>query len=260
VVQDIFLTETARLADVVLPAAAFAEKRGTFTNTERRVQMVRPAVKPPGEAKADWLILQELASRLGMKWHYETPEDIFEEIALLTPSYAGISYRRLEEEGGLQWPCPDSGHPGTPYLHEGKFSRGKGLFTPVEYRPPAEQPDEQYPLLLTTGRNLFHYHTGTMTRRSNGINAFKPEETVQISPDDASRLGIDEGDLVEIASRRGNLKARAAVTEQVPAGMIFMTFHFHETPANLLTNNAVDPVAKIPEFKVCAVKVEKISP
>ena len=257
VVQDIFLTETAALADVVLPAAAFAEKQGTFTNIERRVQMVRPAVKPPGEAKADWLILTELASRLGMKWRYETPEDIFKEIAALTPSYAGIGYRRLEEEGGLQWPCPDSGHPGTPFLHQDKFSRGKGLFTPVEYRPSAEEPDEQYPLLLTTGRNLFHYHTGTMTRRSDGINAFKPEETVQINPDDADRLAIGEGDMVKITSRRGDLKARATITDRVPPGVIFMTFHFHEAAANLLTNSAVDPVAKIPEFKVCAVKVEK---
>jgi formate dehydrogenase alpha subunit len=260
VVQDIFLTETAALADVVLPAAAFAEKQGTFTNTERRVQMVRQAVNPPGEAKPDWLILQELAYKLGIEWHYETPEDIFQEIALLTPSYAGISYQRLEEEGGLQWPCTDGEHPGTPYLHQGKFSRGKGLFTPVEYRPPAEEPDEEYPLVLTTGRNLFHYHTGTMTRRSNGINAFKPEEMVQISIDDAARLGINEGDMVEITSRRGHVKARAAVTEKVPPGIIFMTFHFHEAAANLLTNNEVDPVAKIPELKVCAVKVEKTEP
>ncbi len=258
VVQDIFMTETAAFADVVLPAAAFAEKQGTFTNTERRVQLVRQAVTPPGKTKPDWLILQELASKLNIKWSYENPEEIFREIARLTPSYAGISYGRLEKEGGLQWPCPSDDHPGTPYLHKEKFSRGKGLFTPVEYRPSAEEPDEQYPLILTTGRSLFHYHTGTMTRRSAGIDAFRPEEMVQISKDDAARMGISEGDMVEVASRRGKLKAKATVTEQVPAGVVFMTFHFHEAAANLLTINEVDPVSKIPEFKVCAVKVEKI--
>ena len=258
VVQDIFLTETAFYADVVLPAAAFAEKQGTFTNTERRVQMVRQAVTPPGKAKPDWFILQELAAKLNLNWSFDTPEKIFREIASVTPDYAGITYERLEKEGGLQWPCPTEKHPGTSYLHKGKFSRGKGLFTPVEYRPSAEEPDEQYPLILTTGRTLFHYHTGTMTRRSDSIDVHKPEEMVQISIDDAARLGINEGDMVGVTSRRGHVTARATVTEQVPAGVVFMTFHFHEAAANLLTINEVDPVAKIPEFKVCAVKVEKI--
>jgi len=259
VVQDIFLTETAAMADVVLPVASFAEKQGTFTNTERRVQLVRQAVNAPGEAKADWIILQELATKLGLNWHYETPEDIFNEIAMLTPSYAGISYRRLEEEGGLQWPCPQKDHAGTPYLHKEKFSRGKGLFTPVEYRPSEEEPDEQYPFLLTTGRNLFHYHTGTMTRRSRGLATLSPEERLQLNPADAERLGIREGDLVKVTSRRGEVKARATVTDRISAGIVFMTFHFHESAVNLLTNNAVDPVSKTPELKVCAVKLEKIA-
>lgn len=259
VVQDIFLTETAAYADVVLPAAAFAEKQGTFTNTERRVQMVRQAVNPPGEAKPDWLILCELARRLGLDWHYATSGDIFIEIARLTPSYAGISYQRLEEEGGLQWPCPDAGHPGTPYLHQNKFVRGKGLFTPVEYQPPAEEPDEDYPLLLTTGRSLYHYHTGTMTRRTGGIAPFRPEEMAQVSKEDAANMGIEDGDLVKISSRRGYVQVRIKVTELVPQGVVFMTFHFHESAVNLLTSSAVDPVAKIPEFKVCAVKMEKLA-
>lgn len=260
VVQDIFLTETAALADVVLPAAAFAEKWGTFTNTERRVQLVRQAVNPPGEARADWVILHELASRLGLKWNYGGPEEIFQEITRLTPSYAGISYKRLEEEGGLQWPCPEAGHPGTPYLHVKQFSSGKGYFTPVEYQPPAEEPDAEYPLLLTTGRNLFHYHTGTMTRRSSAIGLFKPEEMAQISKEDAKKLGVGDGDLVKISSRRGEVKVKVQVTEIVPPGVVFMTFHFHEAAVNLLTNNKVDPVAKIPEYKVCAVKLEKAVP
>lgn len=258
VVQDIFLTETAAKADVVLPAAAFAEKVGTFSNTERRVQMVRKAVNAPGEAKADWLILQELANKLGMEWHYEGPDHIFQEIAQLTPAYAGISYQRLEQEGGLQWPCPSADHPGTLYLHEGQFSRGKGLFTPVEYLPPAEETDQEYPLVLTTGRNLYHYHTGSMTRQSKPLNAFKPEEFAQISREDADRLGIKNGDLVKVSSRRGEVEVKADVTEVVPTGVIFMTFHYHEVPVNVLTNNQVDPIAKIPELKVCAVKLEKV--
>ncbi len=260
VVQDIFLTETAARADVVLPAAAFAEKKGTFTNTERRVQLVRQAVNPPGDAWADWVILQELASRIGLKWNYRGPEEIFREIARLTPSYAGISYERLEKEGGLQWPCPDAGHPGTPYLHANQFSRGKGRFTPVEYQPPAEEPDEEYPLLLTTGRSLFHYHTGTMTRRSGAIDSFKPEELAQISREDAQKFGIGDGDLVKVTSRRGDVKVRVQVTEIVPPGVVFMTFHFHEAAVNRLTSNKVDPIAKIPEYKVCAVKLEKVAP
>ncbi len=258
VVQDIFLTETAAKADVVLPAAAFAEKEGTFVNTERRVQMLGRAVDPPGEAKADWLILQELAGKLGISWNYSSAEDIFEEIASLTPSYAGISYRRLQEEGGLQWPCPAPDHPGTKFLHQGQFVKGKGLFTPVEYADPAEKADGEYPLLLTTGRNLYHYHTGSMTRRSEAIAEFKDEERIQVSVEDAEKMGIKDGDTVKVSSRRGELQVKAQVTEIVPPGVVFMTFHYSEAAVNLLTNNALDPVAKIPELKVCAVKVEKV--
>lgn len=259
VVQDIFLTETARYADVVLPAAAFAEKSGTFTNSERRVQLVRQAIRPPGEARPDWVILQDLALELGLNWNYRGPEDIFREIASLTPSYAGISYHRLEREGGLQWPCPHPEHPGTPYLHGGGFVRGKGLFTPVEYVPPAEQPDEEYPFVLTTGRDLYHYHTGSMTRRSPGIALFRTEERVQVNRTDAEKLGIKDGDMIRVASRRGEVKARAHVTDIVPPGVVFMTFHYHEAAVNLLTSHAVDPIAKIPELKVSAVKVEKLA-
>jgi len=259
VVQDIFLSETAARADVVLPAAAFAEKSGTFTNTERRVQLVRQAVKAPGEAKADWVILQKLAQKIGLNWHYEDSADIFREIAQLTPSYTGINYERMEQEGGLQWPCPSPDHPGTSYLHKGGFARGKGLFVPVEHQPSAEEPDQDYPLVLTTGRNRYHYHTGSMTRESKPLSAFKDEEWVQISKADAVKLDIESGDLVMVSSRRGQVKVRADVTEVVPSGVIFMTFHYREAPANILTNDKLDPIAKTPELKVCAVKVEKIA-
>ena len=256
VVQDIFMTETAAYADVILPAASYAEKLGTYTNTERRVQLSYAAVPPPGDARPDWAIIADLANRLGFAWRYDGPEDIFAEMASLTPSYAGISYGRLAVKG-LQWPCPTADHPGTPYLHKGKFSRGLGLFNPVEYRPPAEEPDAEYPLILTTGRHAFHYHTGTMTRRSYGLEKHRPEELVQINPEDAARLELSEGDRVEVSSRRGKVMARVTLTEKVAPGTIFMTFHYREAAANLLTNDALDPVSCIPELKVCAVKVRK---
>jgi formate dehydrogenase major subunit/formate dehydrogenase alpha subunit len=269
VVQDIFLTETAKLADVVLPAASFAEKTGTFTNTERRVQMIRPAVEPPGEARPDWQIVAELARRtlkaLGKApagpqaaWDYSSPAQITEEIAALTPAYGGIRHSRLEH-GSLQWPCPTPDHAGTPILHVGKFSRGLGKFNVVEHAPPAETPDKKYPLILTTGRRLAHYHTGTMTRRVEGLNKLAPEERVEINVVDAKKLGVADGDWVLVESRRGKVKARAAVGERCKPGVVFMTFHFAEALANVLTNPALDPVAKIPELKVCAVRVEKAS-
>ncbi len=257
VVQDIFLTETASRADVVLPAAAFAEKDGTFVNTERRVQRVRKAVEPPGSAKPDWVILKELAAELELDWNYDTAEDVFNEIAEVTPSYAGISYQRLDKEGGLQWPCPTPDHPGTQFLHKGQFTKGKGSFMPVEYRPSAESVDEEYPLLLTTGRDLYHYHTGTMTRRSISISEYRKEELVQLNGDDAAKLGIEDGDLVTISSRRGSIKARVKITDIVPSGVVFMTFHFGEAAVNVLTGHALDPVSKTPELKVTAVRVEK---
>lgn len=259
VCQDIFLNETGRCADVVLPAASFAEKSGTFTNTERRVQMIRPVLEPPGSARTDWSIILDLANRLGAGWCYDSPADIFAEMAALTPQYAGMSHARLEL-GGLQWPCPAVDHPGTPVLHTGKFTRGRGLFVPLDFRPPAELPDEEYPFLLSTGRILFHWHGGTMSRRSPGLDAIAPEAEAEIHPDDAKRLEIDDGDMVRIYSRRGSVVAAAHVTPRSAPGMVFMTFHYAEAAVNLLTIDAVDPTAKIPEYKVCAVNIEKFAP
>jgi formate dehydrogenase alpha subunit len=247
VVQDIFPTETAVMADVILPAAAFAEKDGTFTNTERRVQRVRKAVEPPGEAKADWEIITLLANKMGYRFGYKNPEQIMEEIASLTPIYGGIHYDRLEEYG-LQWPCTDRHHAGTPILHQGKFIRGLGKFHAVEYKPPAESVSPGFPLILTTGRVLEHYHTGSMSRRADVLNKLRTKGTVDIHPDDALKLGIVEGDMVAIASERGK------ITDETAPGLAFMAFHWSEAPVNVVTNPALDPSAKIPEFKVSAVK------
>jgi formate dehydrogenase alpha subunit len=259
VVQDIFLSETAALADVVLPATSGLEKDGTFTNTERRVQRIRKAVEPAGESMPDWMILDALAAGMGWEkqFSYADPGQIMDEAARLAPSYGGISYDRLEGDG-LQWPCPSREHPGTQFLHKGQFTRGKGKFNVVDYRPSMELPDEEYPFILTTGRVLCQYHTGTMTRKVGDLNILRGEELVEISPQDAITLGIEDGELIEVSSRRGRVRAKARTTEKSPAGVVFMTFHFSETPTNVLTNPALDPVAKIPEFKVCAVKVSKI--
>jgi len=258
VVQDIFLSETAKFAHVVLPAASFAEKDGTFTNTERRVQRVRKAIEPIGDSKPDWWIVCQVAKKLEAKgFDYSYPSDIMEEIRNLTPSYGGISYQRLEN-GALQWPCPLDDHPGTPILHRDIFVRGKGRFIPLKYIPPGEAPDEGYPLILTTGRSLYHFHTGTMTRKVAGLNIIEPEGMVEISPQDASKLDIAQGDKVKISSRRGEVIAKAKVTEVLPPGLVFMAFHFAESAANILTNPKLDPVSKIPELKVSAVKVEKL--
>ncbi len=260
VVSELFLTETAQLADVVLPAASFAEKDGTFTNTERRVQRVRKAVEPPGEARADWQAIRSLAMRLGAKagWDYASPAQIIDEIASLTASYAGISFARIETKG-LQWPVPSKDHPGTPILHTEKFTRGKGLFSPVEHQEPAEVPDAHYPFTLTTGRILQHYHTGSMTHRVPGLEQLAPEERVEVNPDDAARLGLADGDSIRVTSRRGKVESRVWVTDRVGRGLVFMTFHYANALGNVLTNSAVDPVAKIPELKVCAVQVEKLT-
>lgn len=258
VCQDIFLNETAQGADVVLPAASFAEKWGTFTNTERRVQLIRPALEPPGQARADWSIILDLANRLGADWLYTHPFEIFDEMRALTPQYAGMSYDRLEK-GGIQWPCPTVDHPGTPVLHTGKFTRGRGLFVALDYRPPAELPDDEYPFLLSTGRILFHWHGGTMSRRSPGLDAIAPEAEAEINPADATRLGIENDDLVRVYSRRGSVVAAARITRRSSPGMIFMTFHYAEAAVNLLTIDAVDPTAKIPEYKVCAVNIENFA-
>jgi len=258
VVQDIFLSETAKLAHVVLPGVTFAEKNGTFTNTERRVQLVRKAIEPVGDAKPDWWITCQIAQRMGKDkgFDFNNPSQIMDEIARLTPSYGGISFRRLGK-GGLQWPCPTKEHPGTPILHTEQFTRGKGQFIPLEYKPPAELPDKDYPLLLTTGRSKFHFHTGTMTRKVKGLSILRGEELVEMNPGDASALGIADGDIIKVVSRRGKVTAKARVTDDSPAGVVFMTFHFAESPTNQLTNPALDPVAKIPEYKVCAVRLEK---
>jgi len=259
VVQDIFLSETAQEADVVLPAASFAEKDGTFTNTERRVQLVRKAIEPIGDSKPDWWIICQAAQRMeAIGFNFENSSQIMDEIASLTPSYGGISHARLEK-GGLQWPCPTEDHPGTPILHSGQFSRGKGHFVPLQYKPSAELPDREYPLLLTTGRRLYHWHTGTMTRRVKGLNDLLGEGTIEMNPENAAGLGITDGEMVNITSRRGQISAKAVVTEVSPPGVVFMNFHFAESAANVLTNPVLDPVAKIPEYKVCAVRVEKIS-
>jgi formate dehydrogenase alpha subunit len=256
-VQDIFLTETAELADVVLPAASFAEEDGTFTNTERRIQRVRKAIEPIGNSKPDWWIICQLARRMGThNFEFTHPSEVMDEIAMLTPSYGGVTYERLEE-GGLQWPCPTKDHPGTPILHVGRFVCGLGRFTPLQYRPPAELPDKEYPLILITGRSLYHYHTGTMTRKITGLNSIEPEAVVEISPPDASHLKIKDGDKVKVISRRGEVIVKARVTEKSPPKTVYMDFHFAESAANILTNSALDPIAKTPEFKVCAVRVEK---
>jgi formate dehydrogenase alpha subunit len=240
VVQEIFLTETAQLADVVLPAASFAEKDGTFTNTERRVQRVRRVVDSPGESRPDWWITCQIARLMGAKgFDYQNPEEIMSEIARLTPSYGGISYQRIEQTG-LQWPCPTTEHPGTVFLHKDTFSRGKGKFAPLQYRPSAEQPDAEYPLILTTERSLYHYHTSTMTRKVKGLRMLRTEELVEINPADAQKLGITDGQMVKVSSRRGQVTATARVTTVSPPGVISMTFHFAESPTNVLTSPALD--------------------
>ena len=258
VVQDIFLTETAKYADVVLPAASYAEKNGTFTNTERSVQRVRKVISPVGESKPDWKITCEIAQKMGKNgFDFTHPSEIMDEIASLTPSYGGISFERLEHHG-LQWPCPDDTHEGTPILHTEFFATagGKGKFIPLTYKPSFELPDKDYPLLLTTERSLYHFHTATMTRKG-GLEQLRDRELVEINPQDAVELGLEDKECVKVISRRGEVKAQIKVTDVSPKGVISMTFHFAESPTNVLTSDAIDPVAKIPETKVCAVRLEK---
>jgi len=257
-VIDIFKTPTSELAHVVLPGASFAEKDGTFTNTERRVQMVRKAIEPPGEARPDWRIIQELSSRFGYPMDHDSPESIMDEIAKVTPSYGGIRYDRLQGEG-LQWPCPTLDHKGTIYLHQGRFTRGKGLFSAIEYKPAAETPDDEFPFELTTGRIHVHYHTGTMTRNSPSLEREVSECFMEMNPAAALELGIVEGEKVLVRSRRGSVSTKVKLTDGAEKRTVFMPFHFLESRANILTNPAFDPIAKIPEFKVCAVRIEKVS-
>jgi len=275
VLQEIFPSETSVYADVLLPGVSFAEKTGTFTNTERRIQMVRQAIEPLGEALPDWQITREIARRiLSMSnrqlgqgnqgegshsaWDYENTAEIMAEIAALTPSYAGVTHKRLENGERLQWPVKGLDHPGTPILHIGQFARGRGKFMPIDHVPPAELPDETYPMLLSTGRVLYHWHGGEMTRRARGLLAVYDQALIEVNPGDADQLGLNGSQRVRVTSRRGSIEAQAWVTERVPPGMVFANFHFPEASANELTLAALDPIAKIPEYKVCAVKVELV--
>ncbi|WP_114489738.1 formate dehydrogenase subunit alpha [Halanaerobium sp. ST460_2HS_T2] len=257
VVEDIFLTETAKFADVVLPAACFAEKEGTFTNTERRIQKVNKAIEPPGEARADWKIISEISTRMGYQMDYNSPADIMAEIAEITPIYGGIYTDRLGDKG-LQWPCKDREDPGTKFLHQGEFARGKGKFHPVTYIPPAEEVDDEFDFIMMTGRMLYHFHTGTMTRNSEPIDKHEPDSYLEINKKDAKKLRIKEGDRVRVTSRRGEVETNVRIGDRVQQGQIFMPFHYAESPANRLTNPVLDKDAKIPELKVTAVKIEKI--
>lgn len=258
VAQDIFLSETAKMADVVFPASCYAEKDGTFTNTERRVQRVRKAVEMPGEARNDWSIIAELAKRMGahgFKWR--SSNEIFEEMRKAMPSYRGMSYARIDKVG-LQWPCPTESHPGTKFLHKGVFTRGKGKLMGIDYKPPAELPDSEYDMMLTTGRHLHHYNI--TTRFSPSLEAISPHELAEIHPDDAARLDLEELDWIKVTSRRGEVVTRVTVTDKVQPGLIFMTLHFKESPVNEVTSDAVDPITGTGEYKVAAIKVEKVAP
>jgi formate dehydrogenase alpha subunit len=268
VLQEIFPSETAPYADILLPGASFAEKDGTFTNTERRIQLVHKAVESPGSARSDWWIISELAKKIlenGKRkitqadysgWDYQDADQIMAEIAALTPIYAGVSHQRLLNGETLQWPVKDLEHPGTPILHVGQFSRGKGQFNPIENIPPAELPDKEFPMILSTGRVLYHWHGGQMTRRSKGLLEIYPQALIEVNDLDAEKLGLNGNKRVRVSSRRGSIEAEALITDRVPPGMVFANFHFPEASANELTIAALDPVAKIPEYKVCAVKVE----
>ncbi len=271
VLQEIFPSETAVYADVLLPGASFAEKTGTFTNTERRVQMVRQAIEPLGDSKPDWWILSELAKKLMVRisdrvqkdaphasWEYTSTAEIMSEINAVTPSYGGITHTRLEAGERLQWPCPTADHPGTPILHTKQFTRGKGKFMPIDHVPPAERPDDEYPMVMNTGRVLYHWHGGQMTRRAAGIMQVYGEALVEVNPDDAEKLGLNGKNIVRVTSRRGSIEAKAWVTDRVPPGMVYANFHFPEASANELTHASLDPVSKIPSYKITAVKVELV--
>lgn len=259
VVQDIFPNETTKFAHVILPAAAWSENDGTFTNSERRVSRVRTASTPPGQAKPNWWIFKQLAARFGHHWQSDSAQELWDnEISVMAKILGGIKYDRLEGNG-LQWPCPTIDHPGTKVLHkDGVFTRGKGLFQAVDWTPPAEVPDEAYPFVLSTGRRLYHYHTRTQTGRCEGLNTLLSHETADISPEDARRLGIEHGETIKVFSRRGEVEVKAKVTPDVPVGMVWMAFHFRENNANWLTNPVFDPVSMTAEYKACAVNIQKL--
>ncbi len=277
VLQEIFPTETSHYADVLLPGVTFVEKTGTFTNTERRVQMVHQAIEPLGESRQDWEIIRDIAVRiladgrritkldlqntqtgLWSGWDYHSPTEIMTEINALTPSYAGITHERLERGEQLQWPVPNTEHPGTPILHTKQFARGLGKFMPIDHIPPAERPDDTYPFVLSTGRVLYHWHGGEMTRRAESLMTLYSEALIEVSPWDAEKMGLAPDQWVRVTSRRGAIEAKAWVTDRVPPGMVYANFHFPEASANELTQAVLDPVSKIPEYKVCAVSVEKV--
>jgi formate dehydrogenase major subunit len=255
-VQDIFLTETAEFADVILPATSFFEKTGTYTNTDRRVQIGRPVLRPPGQARLDWQVLCELSTRMGQPMQYDSPEEIFTELVSLSASYHGLTYEMLGADGKL-WPLgPEQSD--TPVLFGERFptASGRGKFVPAAFAPPAELPDDDYPFVLNTGRLLEHWHTGTMTRRSKALDELAPEPFVEVHPRDLSRLGLTEGERVTVRSRRGAITLKAAASDTVPPGSVFIPFHFREAAANVLTIDELDPYGKIPEFKYCAVRLE----
>ena len=255
VVQDIFMTPTATHADIVLPATCYAEKDGTFTNTERRVQRVRKAVNPPGQARLDWKIISDIAKAMGVNgFDFNTSEDVFNDLRKAAVSYAGMTYERIDKNG-LQWPCPTVKHPGTKYLHKGIFARGVGKLMPAEHKDPAELVCDEYPILLATGRMLYHYNV--MTRKSDTLNNIRPCELAEIHPKTAKEYGLVEHDVIEVKSRRGKLWTRVTVTDRVKPGMLWMTFHFWESPVNELTNDAYDPITKTAEYKVAAVNIKK---
>jgi formate dehydrogenase major subunit len=259
VVQDIFLTETAEYADVILPGTAFPEKDGTYTNTNRQVQLARKAIDPPGQARTDWEVIAELSTRMGYPMPYHSVAEIWDEVARLSPSYAGISHARLEREKGnsVIYPCPTPDHPGTSVIFTETFPKGKGKFVPAEFAPAKELPDDEYPFVLNTGRYREHWHTGTMTRRSKALDELQPEAFADMHPEDLVKLGVKDGDFVRVRSRRGEIVLRAKASKRMTRGNVFIPFHFKEAAANVLTTDAIDPYGKIPEFKFCAVRVEK---
>jgi predicted molibdopterin-dependent oxidoreductase YjgC len=256
-VQDLFLTETARYADVVLPGASFAEKLGSYANTERRVQVAYKAMEPPGQARADWEIIADLSNRCGLPTHFASPAQVMEEIRHLAPAWAGITYEALRG-GGLQYPVPSEGHRGTAFLFEDRFPTADGIavFNPVMFAPKGELPDEAYPFVMCTGRQLYHWHTGTMSRRSKGLDSREPIATVEINPEDARALGVRDGSLVRIASRRNAMLISVRVSDRVAPKQVFVPFHFREAAANLLTSPVLEPHAKMAALKVCAVRIE----
>ncbi|MBP9107748.1 MAG: molybdopterin-dependent oxidoreductase, partial [Gemmatimonadaceae bacterium] len=256
-VQDLFLTETARYADVILPGSSFAEKDGTFVNTERRIQLSRAAITPPGNARRDLEILIDLSNRIGLPTPFRNAAEVMDEIARVTPSWRGVSHERLDNHAGLQYPVLDAEHGGTDFLFADAFptADGKATFHPVEFLPPAELPDDAFPFLLNTGRQMYHWHTGTMSRRSFALDARESGPIVELNPVDATRLGVHDGDAVRIASRRAEISISVRLSERVAPGQVFIPMHYREAAANLLTNPALDPIAHIPEFKVCAVRI-----